>query len=156
MFVILTESLFANGLFYCEGLDSTTQVALFCNDYENTQVSFISINDNIFDILGFVPTNSKFVPQSAVNYYLSQGRALLNNISNFFISVDYTNSFLTNGQINSVIYVQPITVDANETQTIQPFNPIFSAFSKSILIDQITVMLTGDNNSTIDNDQLKL
>ena len=83
MFVILTESLFANGLFYCEGLDSTAQVALFCNDYENTQVSFISNNDNIFDILGFVPTNSKFVPQSAVNYYLSQGRALLNNISNF-------------------------------------------------------------------------
>ena len=25
----------------------------------------------------------------------------------------------------------------------------FSAFSKSMLIDQITVMLTGDNNSTI-------
>ena len=47
MFVISTESLFANGLFYCEGLDSTAQVALFCNDYENTQVSFISNNDNI-------------------------------------------------------------------------------------------------------------
>ena len=100
--------------------------------------------------MGFVPTNSKFVPQSAVNYYLSQGRALLNNISNFFISVDYTNSFLTNGQLYSVICVQPITVDANETQTIQPFNPIFSSFSKTLLIDQITVMLTGDNNSTID------
>jgi len=83
MFVILTESLFANGLFYCEGLDSTSQVALFCNDYQNTQVSFISNNDNIFDILGFVPTNSKSVPQAAVKYYLSQGRALLNNISNF-------------------------------------------------------------------------
>ena len=83
MFVILTESLFANGLFYCEGLDSAAQVALFCNDFENTQVSFVSNNDNIFDILGFVPTNSKFVPQSAVNYYLSQGRAMLNNISNF-------------------------------------------------------------------------
>ena len=86
--------------------------------------------------MGFIPTNSKFVPQSAVNYYLSQGRALLNNISNFFISVAYTNSFLTNGQLNSVIYVQPITVDANETQTIQIFNPIFSAFFKSILIGQ--------------------
>ena len=93
-------------------------------------MSFISNNDNIFDILGFVPTNSKFVPQSAVNYYLSQGRALLNNISNFFISVDYTNSFLTKGQLNSVIYVQHITVDANETQTIQPFNPIFQHFLK--------------------------
>ena len=52
--------------------------------------------------------------------------------------------------MDSAIHVQPITVDANETQTIQPFNPIFSTFSKSILIDQITVMLTGDNNSTID------
>ena len=103
MFAILTESLFANGLFYCESLDSTAQVALFCNDFENTQVSFISNNDIIFDILRFVPTNSKFVPQSAVNYYLSQGRAIINNISNFFISVDYTNSFLTNGQLNSVI-----------------------------------------------------
>ena len=68
MFVILTESFFANSLFYCEGLDSTAQVGLFCNDYQNTQVSFISNNYNIFDILGFVPTNSKFVPQSAVNY----------------------------------------------------------------------------------------
>ena len=58
MFVILTESLFADGLFYCEGLDSTGQVALFCNDYENTQVGFISNPDNIFDILEFVPTNS--------------------------------------------------------------------------------------------------
>ena len=53
-------------------------------------------------------------------------------------------------QLNSVIHVQPIAVDANETQTIQPVNPIFSAFSKRILIDQITVMLTGDNDSTID------
>ena len=46
-----------------------------------------------------------------------------------------TNLFLTNGQLNSVRYVQPISVDANETQTGQPFNPIFSAFSKNILID---------------------
>ena len=104
----------------------------------------------MFDALGLVPTNSKFVPQSAVYYYLSQGRAVLNNISNFFISVDYTNSFLTKGHLNSVIYVQPITVDAHETQTIQPFYPIFSSFSKNILIDQITVMLTGDNNLIID------
>ena len=58
MFVILTESLFANGLFYCEGVDSTAQAALFWNDYQKTQVSFISNNDNIFDILGFIPTNS--------------------------------------------------------------------------------------------------
>ena len=90
------------------------------------------------------------MPHSVVNCYLSQGRALLNNISNFFISVDYTNSFLTNGQLNSVISVQPTTVDANETQTIQPFNPVFSSFSKSILIDQITVMIEGDNSSIID------
>ena len=64
--------MYANGLFYLEGLDSTAQVALFCNDYENTQVSFISNNDIIFDILGFVPTDSKIVPQSAVNYYHKQ------------------------------------------------------------------------------------
>ena len=37
MFVILTESLFANGLSYCEGLDSTAQVALFCNDYQKNK-----------------------------------------------------------------------------------------------------------------------
>ena len=43
-----------------------------------------------------------------------------------------------------------LVIDANETQTIQPFNPIFSAFSKSILVDQKNAMLTGDNNSTID------
>ena len=84
MFVILTESLFANGLLYCEGLDSIAQVALFCKDYQHTQVSCISNKDEVFDIAGFAPTNSKSVPQSAANYYLSQGRALLNNISNFY------------------------------------------------------------------------
>ena len=52
MFVILIESLFANGIYYCEGLHSAVQVALFCHDFENTQVSFISNNDNIFDRLG--------------------------------------------------------------------------------------------------------
>ena len=41
MFVILTELLFANGLFYCEGIDSTAQVALFCNDYQKTSKFYI-------------------------------------------------------------------------------------------------------------------
>ena len=59
MFVILTESLFANGLFYCEGLDSTAQVALFCNHYQNTQVSFIFMI--VWDLFRQIPNLCHFL-----------------------------------------------------------------------------------------------
>ena len=50
IFVILLKSLTTNGLFYCECLDSTSQVALYCNIFENTQVilyQIITISDYI-------------------------------------------------------------------------------------------------------------
>ena len=82
-FTILTSFLYANGLFYVEGIEATCQCILYCNDFVNTTVSFESNNDNIFDILGFVSTDTKFVPQSAVSYVLSPSKVQLNNISNF-------------------------------------------------------------------------
>ena len=63
-FVRLTPNLYANGLFHVDGIEATSQCIVYCNDYSNTQINFESNNDNIFDVLGFVPTSNKFIPQS--------------------------------------------------------------------------------------------
>ena len=61
-FTILTSFLYDNGLFYVKGIEATSQCILYCNDCTNTTVSFQSNNDNIFDLLGFVNTDTKFIP----------------------------------------------------------------------------------------------
>ena len=50
------------------------------------------------NLLGFVPTNSKFVPASIRNYALSQGKYMKNKISQFLINVDYIPSTYNNSQ----------------------------------------------------------
>ena len=75
-FVILTSNLYVKGLFYVEGIEATSQCIVYCNDYANTQINFESNNDNIFDVLGFVSTSNKFIPQSITQYALSP-----NNVS---------------------------------------------------------------------------
>ena len=52
-------------------------------DYVNTELSFQSDNnDNIMDLLGFTPSDiTKFTPTSITNFAISQGKAMLNNIS---------------------------------------------------------------------------
>ena len=149
-FTILTSFLYDNGLFYVEGIEATSQCILYCNDYTNTTVSFQSNNDNIFDLLGFVNTDTKFIPQSAVSYLLSPNKVQLNNISNFYISLDNTNSYIINGQRSNIIHFEPITASPFSTQVIKPFEPTFTKINKSILIDSFTITLTGDNNTTID------
>ena len=69
-FVLLTSNLFANGLFYVEGIEATSQCIVYCNDYANTQINFESNNDNIFDVLGFVSTSNKCIPQCITQYAL--------------------------------------------------------------------------------------
>ena len=86
-FVLLTSFLFANGLFYNEGIEVTSQRIVYCNDYANTQINFESNNDNIFDVLGFVYTSNKFMPQSITQYALSPNKVSLNNTSNFFFQL---------------------------------------------------------------------
>ena len=41
-FTILTSFLYDNGLFYVEGIETTSQCILYCNDNTNTTVSFQS------------------------------------------------------------------------------------------------------------------
>ena len=149
-FVLLTSFLFANGLFYVEGIEATSQCIVYCNDYANTQINFQSNNDNIFDVLGFVSTTNKFIPQSITQYALSPNKVSLNNISNFFISVDIVNSYIQNGLRNNIIHVEPISVSPSSTQVIQPLQIAYLPINKNSIIDQITVTLLGDNNSTID------
>ena len=134
-FTNLTSSLYEDGLFTIEGLDATSQVAIFCNDYINTEIDF-SGNDNILTLLGFSNSTSKFQPTSAQNYYLSQNKAQLNNISNFFISVDGCNSFLSNGNSSSTVYIAPINVKPNRTQTISPLIQFFVIFIKILYLIQ--------------------
>ena len=47
-----TTNLFANGLFYVEGIEATSQCIVYYNEYANTQINFESNNDNIFDVIG--------------------------------------------------------------------------------------------------------
>ena len=61
-FTILASFLYDNGLFYVKGIEATSQCIFYCNDCTNTTVSFQSNNDNIFDLLGFVNTDTKFIP----------------------------------------------------------------------------------------------
>lgn len=75
---------------------------------------------------------------------------MLNNVSNFFISVEGASSFLSNGQSTNKVYIEPIQVRSSSTQAIVPTNLIFSSLYKNILIDTLTVPLLGDNNSPID------
>ena len=83
-------------------------------------------------------------------YLLSPNKVQLNNISNFYISLDNTNSYIINGQRSNLIHVEPITASPFSTQAIQPFQPTFTKINKSIMIDSFTITLTGDNNTTID------
>ena len=54
-------------------------------------------NDNIMDLLGFTPPDtSNFTPLSITNFALCQGKAMLNNISQFFVNVDCVNSSCNN------------------------------------------------------------
>ena len=55
-------------------------------DYVNTELSSQSDNnDNITDLLGFTPSDStKFTPTSITNFALSQGKSMLNKISQIF------------------------------------------------------------------------
>ena len=149
-FVLLTSNLFANGLFYVEGIEATSQCIVYCNDYANTQINFQSNNDIIFDVLGFVSTTNKFIPQSITQYALSPNKVSLNNISNFFISVDIVNSYIQNGLRNNIIHAEPISVSPSSTQVIQPLQIAYLPINKNSIIDQITVTLLRDNNSTID------
>ena len=67
-------------------------------------------------------------------YLLSPNKVQLNNISNFYISLDNTNSYIINGQISSKIVVEPITASPFSTQVIKPFQPTFTKINKSIVL----------------------
>ena len=49
-----------------------------------------------------------------------------------------------------IIIVEPISVYPSSTQVIQPLQIAYLPINKNSIIDQITVTLLGDNNSTID------
>ena len=50
---------------------------------------------------------------------------------------------------NNIIHVEPISVSPSSTQVIQPLQISCLPINKNSIIDQITVTLLGDNNSTI-------
>ena len=113
-------------------------------------INFESNNDNIFDVLGFVSTSNKFIPQYITQYALSPNKVALNNISNFFISVDIVHSCIQNGLRNNIIHVEPISVSPSSTQVIQPLQIAYLPINKNSIIYQITATLLGDNNFTYD------
>ena len=133
--------MFVNGLFYVEGIEATSQCIVYCNDYVNPQINFESNNDNIFDVLGFVSTTNKFIPQTVTQYALSPNKVSLNNISNFFISIDIVNSYIQNGLRNNIIHVEPISVSPSSTQVIQPLQISYLPINKNSIIDQVITIL---------------
>ena len=64
--------------------------------------------------------------------------------------MDIVNSYIKNGLRNSIIHFEPISVSPSSTQVIQPLQIAYLPINKNSIIDQITVKLLGDNNSTID------
>ena len=106
-------------------------------DYVNTELSFQSDNnDNIMDLLGFTPSDtSKFTPTSITNFALSQGKAMLNNISQFFVNIDCVNSSYNNSQASTtLIYTTTIKVSPYSTQDLTPFNLRWCVYLKIPLI----------------------
>ena len=74
----------------------------------------------------------------------------LNNISNFYITVDGCNSFISNGVSSSIIYSEPIRVSPQATQAIMPQNLHFCTFTNTTILDSLTVSIVGDNGVPID------
>jgi len=145
----VTASLYPpNGLINCVGQESTGQILLYCNDYANLQIDFSSPN-NIFTILGFPVTSSKFQPSSLTPYLLSTNRSSLNNISTFIITCDIANSFYNNSGLSNLIYSSPISVSPYSTQASEPRNLIWCDIYKS-LIDNLTISLVSDTLQNID------
>ena len=102
------------------------------------------------DLLGFTPSDtSKFTPTSITNFALSQGKAMLNNISQFLISADCITSTYNNSQASNLLYTSTIEVSPYSTQNLMPYNMVWSDIYKSI-INSITITLTGDDGSLID------
>ena len=102
------------------------------------------------DLLGFTPTHtSSFTPLSITNFALSQGKAMLNNISQFLISADCITSTYNNSQSSNLLYTSTIEVSPYSTQNLMPYNMVWSDIYKSI-INSITITLTGDDGSLID------
>ena len=120
-------------------------------DYVNTELSFQSDNnDNIMDLLGFTSSDTiKFTPTSITDFVLSQGNAMLNNISQFYFSADCITSTYNNSQSNNLLYTSTIEVSPYSTQNLMPYNMVWSDIYKSI-INSITITLTGDDGSLID------
>ena len=128
-------------------LTSTSQVCIFFYDYVNTELSFQSDNkDNIMDLLGFTSSETiKFTPTSITNFALSQGKAMLNNISRFLISADCITSTYNNSQSSTLLYTSTIEVSPYSTQNLMPYNMVWSDIYKNI-INSITITLTGDGS----------
>ena len=149
----LTSYLYpTNGLFSIEALTSTSQVCIFFYDYANTQLNFQSNGDNIMDLLGFTPvtTANYFVPQSITSYAISQGKAMLNNISQFIINVDCINSSYNNSQgSSSLLFTSTIEVSPYSTQNLLPYNLCWCNMFKTTL-SSITVTITSDNGTLVD------
>ena len=120
-------------------------------DYVNTELSFQSENnDNIKDLLGFTPSDtSSFTPLSITNFAFTQGKTMLNNISQFLISADCITSTYNNSQSSNLLYTSTIEVSSCNTQNLMPYNMVWSDIHKNI-INSITITLTGDYGSLID------
>ena len=102
------------------------------------------------DLLGFTPSDTiKFTPTSITDFVLSQGKAMLNNISQFLISADCITSTYNNYQSSNLLYTSTIEVSPYSTQNLMPYNMVWSDIYKSI-INSITITLTGDDGSLID------
>ena len=101
------------------------------------------------ELLGFVPTNSKFVPVSITNYALSQGKAKLNNISQFLNNADCITSTYNNSQTGSLLFTSTIEVEPYYTQNLLPYNLLWSDIFKNT-INTLTITLTGNDGSFID------
>ena len=113
---------------YNDAQASTTQVCIFFYDYVNTELSFQSDNnDNIMDLLGFTPSDTtNFTPLSITNFALSQGKAMLNNISQFLISAYCITSTYNNSQSSNLLYTSTIEVSLYSTQNLMPYNMVWS------------------------------
>ena len=101
------------------------------------------------DLLGFTPSYiTKFTPTSITSFAISQGKAMLNNISQFLISADCITSTYNNSQSSNLLYPSTIEVSPYSTQNLMPYNMVWSDIYKNI-INSITITLTGDDGSSI-------
>ena len=103
------------------------------------------------DLLGFTPSDTtKFTPTSITNFAISQGKAMLNNISQFFVNIDCVNSSYNNSQASTtLIYTTTIKVSPYSTQGLTPFNLRWCDIFKNP-IDSLTVTLTSETGNLID------